>query len=42
MGRLDASISCELSSAVVIGLDAQNLTRSELKDYHGRPFCRNP
>jgi hypothetical protein len=25
----------ELSSAVTIGLDAQNLTRSELKDYDG-------
>jgi hypothetical protein len=30
MRQLDASISYELSSAVTIGLDAQNLTRSEL------------
>jgi iron complex outermembrane recepter protein len=38
MGQLDASISYELSSAVTIGLDAQNLTRSELKDYYGTPI----
>ena len=34
-GQLDASLSYELSSAITIGLDAQNLTRNELKDYYG-------
>jgi TonB-dependent receptor len=38
MGQLDASISYDLSSAVTIGLDAQNLTRNELKDYYGTPL----
>lgn len=38
MGQLDVSISYELSRAVTIGLDAQNLTRSELKDYYGTPI----
>jgi iron complex outermembrane recepter protein len=37
MGQLDASISYDLSSAITIGLDAQNLTRNELKDYYGTP-----
>lgn len=36
-GQLDASVSYDLSSAVTIGLDAQNLTRNELKDYYGTP-----
>jgi iron complex outermembrane recepter protein len=38
MGQLDASISYELSGALTIGLDAQNLTRNELKDYYGTPL----
>ena len=37
-GQLDASVSYDLSSAVTIGLDAQNLTRNELKDYYGTPI----
>ncbi|HEX2099940.1 MAG TPA: hypothetical protein VHF69_04725, partial [Candidatus Synoicihabitans sp.] len=38
MGQLDASISYDVSSAVTIGLDAQNLTRNEMKDYYGTPI----
>jgi iron complex outermembrane recepter protein len=38
MGQLDASISYDVSSSVTIGLDAQNLTRNELKDYYGTPI----
>jgi TonB-dependent receptor len=38
MGQLDASIGYELSSALTLGLDAQNLTRNALKDYYGTPL----
>jgi iron complex outermembrane recepter protein len=38
MGQLDASISYDLSSTVTIGLDVQNLTRNELRDYYGTPI----
>ena len=38
MGQLDASIGYDVSSALTIGLDAQNLTRNELQDYYGTPL----
>jgi iron complex outermembrane recepter protein len=38
MGQLDASLSYDVSSSVTIGLEAQNLTRNELKDYYGTPI----
>jgi iron complex outermembrane recepter protein len=37
MGQFDTSISYNLSSTLTVGLDAQNLTRRELRDYYGTP-----